>query len=49
MAMQQKGHELDRAQVGPMKQATSQSGEVAELNIEALEDRIAPLWNRRWI
>lgn len=37
------------SQVGRIKQVTSKDGEVVELNIEELEERIAPLWNRRYI
>jgi hypothetical protein len=34
---------------GRIKQVTSKDGEVVELSIEELEERIAPLWNRRYI
>ena len=37
------------SQVGRIKQVTSKDGEVVELGIEELEERIAPLWNRRYI
>jgi hypothetical protein len=30
-------------------QVTSRHGNVLELNIEELEERVAPLWNRRVI
>jgi hypothetical protein len=48
MATQRNGLQLDPAQVERIRQATSKDGEVRELSIEELEERIAPLWNRRY-
>lgn len=48
MTTQRNGLQLDPAQVERIRQATSKDGEVRELSIEELEERIAPLWNRRY-
>lgn len=42
MSTQRNRFQLDPAQVERIRQATSKDGDVRELNIEELEERIAP-------
>jgi hypothetical protein len=42
MAMQRNRFQLDPAQAERLRQATSKDSDVRELNIEELEERIAP-------
>jgi hypothetical protein len=48
MATQRNQLQRNPAQVERISQATSKDGEVLELNIEELEERIAPLWKRQY-
>ena len=36
-------------QLKPADMSTGKAGAVEELSIMELEERIAPLWNRKWI
>jgi hypothetical protein len=48
MAMQRNGFHLDTAQVERLKQSAAKEAEARDLDIMELEERIGPLWNRRY-
>jgi hypothetical protein len=48
MATQRNELHSKSAQGEKISQVTSRDGNVHELNIEELEERVAPLWNRRY-
>jgi hypothetical protein len=48
MATQRNPLQCNPAQVEGISQATSKDSEVLDLNIEELEERIAPLWKRQY-